>query len=95
MFGCPCFFVNGNMVAGAHFSGIFVRLSLEDRAELLSLPGAAPFEPLPGRVMREYVVVAQSVAADAASLASWLARARLFALSLPTKEPRAGRGRRA
>ena len=33
MFGCPAWFVNGNMFAGAFADRIFLRLSEEDRRE--------------------------------------------------------------
>src|SRR3989442_2029665 len=53
MFGYPAVFVNGNMFAGLFHDSMILRLNAEDRD---TFPGAAPFEPMPGRPMREYVV---------------------------------------
>ena len=94
MFGCPCLFVNGNMLAGAHFAGVFVRLGDADRAECLALDGASHFEPMPGRAMREYVVPPAAVVNDAAALGQWLARAHAYASQLPPKEPKVKKARK-
>ena len=45
MFSNLAGFVNGNMFIGLFGSAVFVRLSEEDRAELLKEDGAAIFEP--------------------------------------------------
>ncbi len=87
MFGCPCAFVGGNMTAGLYGDDWFVRLPTDERAELLATDGARPFEPMPGRPMREYVVLPPSIVADDAALATWVSRAVAFALTLPPKEP--------
>jgi len=92
MFGCPCAFVGGNMTAGLYGDDWFVRLPAEERAGLLAEDGARPFAPMPGRPMREYVVLPSSVVADDAALAHWLARAVTFALTLPAKRPARGSG---
>jgi TfoX/Sxy family transcriptional regulator of competence genes len=57
MFGYSCVFVAGNMFASLHEAGMVLRLPDEKRAELIRIKGASQFEPMPGRVMREYVVV--------------------------------------
>lgn len=57
MFGYSCVFAKGNMFAGLHEVGMVLRLSEEQRAEFHRLKDAKQFEPMPGRVMREYVVV--------------------------------------
>jgi len=57
MFGSVAGFVNGNMFMGLHGSALFVRLTEEDRAELLEADGASVFEPMKGRPMKEYVLV--------------------------------------
>jgi TfoX/Sxy family transcriptional regulator of competence genes len=92
MFGAPCYWTGGNMVAGVHQESIFVRLSEEDRAELLTQPGAHLFEPMEGRPMREYVVVPETVLDDRAALGGWLSRGLAYTASLPPKQkkPRAG-----
>jgi len=85
MFGCPCAFAGGNMCAGLFGGSLFVRLGEADRAALLALRGAKPFEPMPGRTMREYVVVPASMHADGAALDRWIGRAVAHAGGLPSK----------
>jgi TfoX/Sxy family transcriptional regulator of competence genes len=86
MFGSPVFWINRNMFAGVHQDSIFIRLPEADRGEIAKkFPGTVPFEPLKGRVMKEYVVVPQSLYADAKALDEWLRRAHAYAASLPPK----------
>lgn len=89
MFGGPCYWVGGNMVAAVHQESIFVRLAAADRAELLAEPGAHLFEPMQGRPMREYVVFPETMLADRAALGDWLARGIAYAASLPPKVKKA------
>jgi TfoX/Sxy family transcriptional regulator of competence genes len=77
--------VNGNMFTGLHQENMMLRLSEKDRAELLAVKGAAPFEPMPGRAMKEYVVVPQTMLKKPAELKQWLARSFAYASSLPPK----------
>ena len=85
MFGYATAFVNGNMFAGTFQEAIVVRLAEDDRAALLKLKGAAPFEPMKGRPMKEYVVVPASVVATPKALGSWIERGHRYALGLPAK----------
>ena len=85
MFGSPVWFVNGNMLTGAHQDSIFVRASREDRDDELS-DGAAPFEPMEGRVMKDYVIVPESAYSDPKELGRWLSRSFEFTTTLPPKE---------
>jgi TfoX/Sxy family transcriptional regulator of competence genes len=57
MFGYPAAFVNSNMFMGLFAESMLIRLPEELRDSLLELPGAKVFEPMPGRAMREYVVL--------------------------------------
>ena len=94
MFGYPCLFVGGNMVTGLHGAAWFVRLSDADRAVLLRLPGAGPFEPMPGRPMGRYVVLPPSiVAGDDRTLRGWVDRAVEFGRNLPPKASKARKAR--
>ena len=88
MFGYPCAFVNRNMFAGLHEHGLLVRLPEKKRTELLRHAGAAQFEPMSGRVMREYVVVPKAMQADRKALTSWVLQAFQYAAALPAKPPR-------
>jgi hypothetical protein len=85
MFGYPCAWIGGNMLTGLFAEEWWVRVSEPDRDALLALPGAHPFEPMPGRKMGRYVVLPADVAADDAAVDAWLARAIDFTRSLPPK----------
>lgn len=84
MFGYPALFLNGNMFAGTYQDKVVARLGDADRAKA-TRAGATPFEPMPGRVMKEYVVLPGSVVGKPAALAGWLEKARDHALTLPAK----------
>lgn len=85
MFGYPCVFVNGNMLAGLFDDFMMMRLSPVDRRAFLQLDGAREFSPMPGRSMREYVAIPPDLVADDERLAAWLQRGRAYTESLPPK----------
>jgi hypothetical protein len=85
MFGFPAAFLGGRLFASLYQEDVVLRLAEADRQELLDMPGARRFEPRPGRVMGEFVVLAPAQAADDAALAAWIERARAHAASLPAK----------
>lgn len=93
MFGYPCAFVNDQMFVGVFQDRLMLRLSDEDRARFLKLPGAKRFEPTPGRVMREYVELSPALLDSQAELKRWLKRGLAYAKSLPpkTKRPKSAR----
>jgi TfoX/Sxy family transcriptional regulator of competence genes len=84
MFGYPAAFVNGNMLTGLHQDDWMVRLSALDRAALVT-QGGRPFEPMPGRPMREYVVLPPAVLRDPRALAGWIRRGLAYTAALPPK----------
>jgi len=84
MFGFPAAFVNGNMFMGLHQEDMILRLPGGSRAELLKM-NARIFEPMPGRPMREYVVVPASLLRDRNKLSSWAQKALEYGSSLPPK----------
>ena len=97
MFGGPAYFVNGNMLAAVHQDSIVVRLAEEDRKAILArYAGAAPFEPMEGRTMKEYVTVPKLLYNDHQAFRECLGRSYAYAGSLTPKEPkrrkRVGRG---
>ena len=95
MFGCPAFFVNENMFAGVHQKSIILRLSQADREEFFrAFDDAAHFEPMPGRPMREYVVVPPALSADDEAFHGWLRRSFEHVASLPPKAKKSARGKR-
>ena len=88
MFGLPCVFVNGQLFAGVHQDNIMMRLSEADRATFLALDGAARFEPMPGRPMREYVVIPQAMLAAPDQILPWLDKSCAYARTIPPKPPK-------
>lgn len=86
MFGGPAYFVNDNMFAAVHQDAIIVRLAGEDRKAMLArYAGAAPFEPMEGRTMREYVTVPEAMCNDREALRECLSLSYAYARSLPPK----------
>lgn len=85
MFGYPCCFVNGNMFMGLHEDRMILRLDETERERLLAMEGAEPFEPMPGRPMREYVVVPPALLTDHPTLRGWVDRSLAYARALPPK----------
>jgi len=86
MFGYPAAFVGGNMFMGLHQENLILRLSEQQRSAFLSINGASVFEPMPGRPMREYVVVPEAMVPDSSALRVWTSRALEYAASLPSKK---------
>ena len=85
MFGYPAAFANGHLFTGLHQDDWMVRLGDAERAKLLALPGAKPFEPTPGRRMREYAVLPAAVAAERRAARRWVAKALAYVAGLPAK----------
>lgn len=88
MFGFPAAFVNGNMFMGLHQEDMILRLPENSREELLNM-NARTFEPMPGRPMREYIVVPPSLLRDRRKLNSWVQKALGYGSSLPPKAGKA------
>ncbi|MGC9323657.1 MAG: TfoX/Sxy family protein [Desulfomonilia bacterium] len=94
MFGCPAYFVNSNIFTGAFQDTVFLRLSSGDRAEILdSHPDVLPFEPLPGRIMREYVTIPNTLYQDPDFLHHWLKKSHAYASGLKQVRPKKHRSR--
>jgi TfoX/Sxy family transcriptional regulator of competence genes len=94
MFGYSCVFAKGNMFAGLHEAGMVLRLPDEQRAEFLRLKGAKQFEPMPERVMREYVVVPKVLLNAPEQLRAWVKKSLAYVSSLPAKPKKASDGSR-
>ena len=84
MFGYPALFLNGNMFAGTFQDKVVARLSEADREKAIK-NGVKRFEPMPGRPMKEYIVIPAIDVGTPAALASWIERARRHAETLPAK----------
>jgi len=87
-FGYPCLYVGGNMVSGLFGSRWHVKLGPEERQSLEAIPGAAPFEPMPGRPMTGFTLMPQSVVDDDDEIHAWVGRAVRFGTTLPAKGPK-------
>ena len=85
MFGYPAGFARGHMFMGLFQDRMFLRLGAAERDTLIGTFGATLFEPMPGRPMRDYVVVPRQVLEQPEVLKRWCGRALDHALSLPPK----------
>jgi hypothetical protein len=88
MFGYPAAFTGGHLFAGLHQEDLILRLPPYDRSEATAAVGARPFEPMPGRTMREYVALAGAERFKPTQLGAWLQRSFAYAQNLPPKSPR-------
>ena len=70
MFGNPACFMNGNMFMALHNNKVLLRLGEDDRERLVRAGGKI-FEPMPGRLMKEYVLVPKEMQ-TASALHSWV-----------------------
>lgn len=86
MFGYPCAFANDNMFIGLHEDRLVLRLPEEDRERFLETYDSEIFQPFPGRLMREYVIVPHDLIQRREELAPWIERSMLYAASLPPKK---------
>ena len=87
MFGQYALFIKGNMFAGVYQSDVFLRLSSELKDFVLgAYEDMNQFEPRPGMVMKEYVIVPESIQTDD-NLFSKLLKASIdYVSGLPAKE---------
>ena len=85
MFGYPCRFLNNNMFIGLFQSQVFLRLSSIDKKEFLKIDDGQQFEPMPGRIMKEYVILPKKVINDDELLNHWVKRSIQYVSSLPPK----------
>ena len=85
MFGYPAAFVAGNLFMALHQEALILRLSDDDRESFLKIEGTSVFEPMPGRPMREYVVVPSRMVDRETSLAGWIRRSLDYATGIPSK----------
>ncbi len=91
-FGCPVYLVAGKMFAGVYRNSVFLRLPQEKHRELLGTSDDVhPFEPLPGRIMREYVAIPDILCSKKAFMGIWLMRSYAYTLSLPPAKVKPGR----
>ena len=85
MFGYPAAFANGQMFASLFGDSFILRLPEAEREAFIQQHKTHLFEPMPGRPMREYVVVPPPVLKSGKQFDVWLAKALAYAQSLPPK----------
>jgi DNA transformation protein len=85
LFGAPAAYLAGHLVATVFRDQFVLRLGDADRDALHAGRTPVPFEPLPGRAMRELYVVPRAVVADPPERARWFARAMERVAEWPPK----------
>jgi TfoX/Sxy family transcriptional regulator of competence genes len=85
MFGSVAAFANGYMFMGLFGEELFVRLSEQDRTVQLAA-GWHNLEPMPGKPMREYVVIPGDWRTNGEAVHDFGARALDYVLGLPPKK---------
>ncbi len=91
MFGCPVEFINGNMFMGLHNDRIILRLGEKERENFIRVHNAQIFEPMPGRKMREYIVVPEKLLTNVTTLKAWCKKSYEYTSKLKPKEKKTKR----
>lgn len=84
MFGCVCFFLDGNVLAGVWKDRLIARLGPDEGEAALREPHVRGFD-ITGRPMRNWVAVEPEGVEDDEQLHDWLQRAWEFVSNLPAK----------
>ena len=85
MFGCICFLINGNALAGAWKDRLIARLGPDEGEAALREPHVRAFD-ITGRPMRNWVAVEPGGVEDDEQLKDWIERATKFVKTLRAKE---------
>ena len=84
MFGCICFFLNGNALAGVWKNSLIARLGPDEGELALLEPHVRAFD-ITGKPMRNWVAVEPVGVEDDDQLTGWIERAMKFVKTLPGK----------
>src|SRR5438874_13767431 len=84
MFGCICFFINGNALAGVWKDRLIARLGPDEEETALLEPHVRAFD-ITGKPMRNWVAVEPEGVKDDDQLKDWIERAMKFVKKLPAK----------
>jgi TfoX/Sxy family transcriptional regulator of competence genes len=84
MFGCICFFINGNALAGVWKNRLIARVGSDEGEAALREPHVRAFD-ITGRPMRKWVAVEPEGVEDDDQLKDWIQRAIKFVKTLPKK----------
>lgn len=77
MFGCICFFLNGNALVGVWKNALIARLGPDEGEAALREPHVRAFD-ITGRPMRNWVVVEPEGVEDDDQMKDWIQRAMKF-----------------
>ncbi len=84
MFGCICFFINGDALAGVWKDRLIARLGPDEGEAALREPHVRAFD-ITGRPMRNWVAVEPAGVEDDEQLHDWVQRALKFVTALTPK----------
>src|SRR6188474_2194859 len=84
MFGCICFFLNGNALVGVWKDRLIARLGPDEGEAALREPHVRAFD-ITRRPMRNWVAVEPAGVEDDELLTGWIGRALKFVKALPAK----------
>ncbi len=84
MFGCVCFLIDGNALAGVWKDRLIARLGPDEGEAALREPHVRAFD-ITGRPLRNWVAVEPEGVEDDDQLNDWVQRALKFVGTLPAK----------
>jgi hypothetical protein len=84
LFGCVCFFLNGNALAGVWKDRLIARFGPDEGEAALREPHVRAFD-ITDRPMRGWVRVGQEGVKDDEQLTDWIGRATRFVRALPAQ----------
>lgn len=84
MFGCICFFLNGNALVGVWKNRLIARLGPDEAEVAMQERHVRQFD-ITGKPMRNWVVVEPEGVEDDDQLEEWVERATKFVRTLPRK----------
>jgi TfoX/Sxy family transcriptional regulator of competence genes len=86
MFGFPAYFVNGNMFAGLFEDKLFLRLSDSDIEVIKKNFDIIPFEPIPGRRMKNYMILPKELYTNDNEFNKLIDKSMQYTSLLPNKK---------
>jgi TfoX N-terminal domain len=84
MFGCVCFLLNGNALAGVWKDRLIARLGPDEGEAALLEPHVRQFD-ITGKPMRNWIAVEPAGVEDDDQLKDWIEQALTFVKALPKK----------
>ena len=84
MFGCVCFLLNGNALAGVWKDRLIARLGPDEGEAAMREPHVRQFD-ITGKPMRNWVAVEPEGVEGDDQLEAWIERATAFVRTLPKK----------